>query len=252
MHGVSLDLFEIAGTDYLVMVDRFSFYIWVAKLSRTSTSDVLKKLESWFLEVGYPYVIVSDNGPQFRSEFGEYCAEHNIHHLTSSPYNHQSNGLAESAVKQAKKLLKKSDSWRDFTGRLLTLRNTPMADGSASPAEKFWGRRQRHDLPYLHSMDTLRAPQNPMPSKLKPLQVGQRIVVQNMINGQWDEHGCIVAIRDSGLSYDVQRDSGGRTITRNRRFLKVETSSSPLPPAPAQVPSPTPQPRRSDRLKLRQ
>ena len=52
-------------------------------------------------------MIRSDNGPQFRSEFKEFCEQNNIVHATSSPYHAQSNGLAESAVKRAKLLLKK-------------------------------------------------------------------------------------------------------------------------------------------------
>ena len=32
MHCVGLDLFQLSGKDYLVMVDRFSYYIWVHHL----------------------------------------------------------------------------------------------------------------------------------------------------------------------------------------------------------------------------
>ena len=62
-------------------------------------------LSDWFNLLGWPQVIRSDNGPQFRSEFAEFCEINEIKHETSSPYNLQSNSLAEAAVKNAKTLL---------------------------------------------------------------------------------------------------------------------------------------------------
>ena len=99
MHSVAMDLFECKGKHYLVMVDRFSYYIWVKELRSLTTNSVLQTLDSWFSDFGYPFIIISDNGPQFREEFKTYCAENGIIHAPSSPYNPRSNGLAESAVK---------------------------------------------------------------------------------------------------------------------------------------------------------
>ena len=69
MHCVSTDLCSFGGHEYIVMADRFSFYLWCAKLLGTSTSDILKVVDKWFLEAGYLRQIISDNGPQFRTEF---------------------------------------------------------------------------------------------------------------------------------------------------------------------------------------
>ena len=99
MRTVSLDLFAAAGHDWVAMVDRYSGYAWTAKLSNMSMRQVLSHLESWFTEFGWPLVIRSDNGPQFRSEFGFFCRAHGITHELSSPCNPESNGLAEAAVK---------------------------------------------------------------------------------------------------------------------------------------------------------
>ena len=149
MHSVALDLFSNAGKSYLVMVDRYSYYIWVQLLHTTITSAITKALDNWFLDFGYPFIIISDNGPQFRTEFKEYCSTHNIIHSTSSPYNSRSNGLAESAVKSVKFLLQKSDNFADFQNRLMAWRNTPTTNDSLTPSEKFFNRRQRSDLPSL-------------------------------------------------------------------------------------------------------
>ena len=107
------------------MVDRFSNYLWVHRLTKTTTSAVVPALLIWFREYGFPATIVSDNGPQFRTEFGEWCKENYIIHVTSSPHHPQSNGLAEASVKSAKLLLKKSSNDDEFRERLQVWRNVP-------------------------------------------------------------------------------------------------------------------------------
>ena len=71
--------------------------------------------------------MVTDNGPQLASrEFREFAQEWEFEHVTSSPYHSQSNGKAESAVKIAKKLVKKSKrSNTDIWKAILDWRNTP-------------------------------------------------------------------------------------------------------------------------------
>ena len=44
-------------------------------------------------------------GPQFRTEFSAFCSNNGIKHELSSPYNPESNGLAEAAVKNIKTLI---------------------------------------------------------------------------------------------------------------------------------------------------
>ena len=105
MRCVAVDLFSAAGNDWLAMVDRYSGYAWASKLTSTTTRQVLSCLETWFTDFGWPLFIRSDNGPQFRSEFGYFCTSHGITHELSSPYNPESNGLAEAAVKNMKSLV---------------------------------------------------------------------------------------------------------------------------------------------------
>ena len=49
--------------------------------------SIIDMLSDWFNLLGWPQVIRSDNGPQFRREFGEVCETNEIKHETSSPYN---------------------------------------------------------------------------------------------------------------------------------------------------------------------
>ena len=54
---------------------------------------------------GIPDEVVSDSGSLYTSrEFKAFAKEY----VTTSPYKHQSNGKVESAVKEVKKILKKS------------------------------------------------------------------------------------------------------------------------------------------------
>ena len=134
MQFVAADLFTWLGKHYLTMVDRFSGFPWVCQLRSLSTSAIIEKLQNWFCDFGYPTIIRTDGGPQFRNEFKRYCSMHNIFQETSSAYYPESNGLAENAVKTCKHLLKKCNAhWPTFKDALLHWRNMPRPDG-ISPA----------------------------------------------------------------------------------------------------------------------
>ena len=76
---------------------RYSGYAWTDKLKDTSTATVTAKLNSWFVEYGYPEYI--------RTDFKAYYDKHYIYHKLSSLYNPESNDLAEAAVKNMKSLI---------------------------------------------------------------------------------------------------------------------------------------------------
>ena len=149
MRSVSLDLFAAAGHDWLAMVDRYSGYAWTTKLSNATTRHLLSHLETWFTDFGWPLIFRSDNGPQFRSEFAFFCQAHGVTHELSSPYNPESNGLAEAAVKNMKSLvLRCKAKGENLSHALAAWRNMTRQDGT-SPAQLFFGRRQRLGLPML-------------------------------------------------------------------------------------------------------
>ena len=239
MHSVAMDLFSYAGRDHLVMVDRFSNFVWVQRLKSTTTAAITDVLDRWFLDFGLPMEVISDNGPQFRSEFAAYCQDKNIIHRTSSPYNPASNGLAESAVKSAKTLLQKSSTWDNFVQRLAAWRSTVSSVGDLSPAEKFWKRMPRTTLPRLSSLAPLDFSQ--VPSTLPQLPIGSSVAIQDPHTTKWSDSGTVIELCASNHSYKVLRRSDGRTITRGRKMLKplpadqieekVSADSTPSPPS---------------------
>ena len=73
MEMVGVDLFELGGRSYLVMVDKHSGYRFCSFLGRTATTDVQGVLERWFFQFGIPSRLQSDGGPQFREGFTRWC-----------------------------------------------------------------------------------------------------------------------------------------------------------------------------------
>lgn len=101
-------------------------------------------------------MVISDNGSHFcNKQFLKFAADWEFKYSTSSPYHPQSNGKAESAIKIAKKVVKKArDSNTDVYMALLNWRITPNKIDS-SPVQRLFSRRTRCALPML-------------PDKLKP------------------------------------------------------------------------------------
>ena len=235
LSDIGVDLAHEGGKDFLIMVDAFSGFPFCAKLNSLHTSTVVRQLEDWFLDYSWPDSCRTDGGPQFRSEFNDFCTRNGIKHDPSSPYNPISNGLAENGVKTCKKLLKKSHSkWYEFKKALHAFRNTPRVDGF-SPSQMLFGRRQKDSLPCLPSaydpIDVKSASEGRRLMKEKQkmeydkhakemskLDIGTSVLIQNPYNRQWDQSGIVVSMRENGRSYEVEND--GKIYLRNRRFLR--------------------------------
>ena len=140
--ALSADLGMYEGTSYLICVDRYSGWPLVEKLNNLDTTTITNIMEDWFIDVGKPLRIRTDGGPQFRTEFDEWCHEQGIVHELSSPDHHESNGHAESAVKAMKHLIAKTQTWKNFRKALIEWRNTPRCSDDLSPAQWALGRRQ--------------------------------------------------------------------------------------------------------------
>lgn len=70
---------------------------------------MIEKLKANMGRYGIPDEVVSDCGSQYTSqEFKAFTREYGFKHLTTSLGHHRSNDNAESAVKEAQKILKKS------------------------------------------------------------------------------------------------------------------------------------------------
>ena len=62
-HTVATDLFETKNSKYLLIVDYYSRFPILCKLSSTTSRVLIQEMKAVFAELGVPSVIVSDRGP---------------------------------------------------------------------------------------------------------------------------------------------------------------------------------------------
>ena len=130
-------------------------------------------------------------------------------------YNPESNGLAEAAVKNMKALVERCYARKEnLEEAIAAWRNMARADGT-SPAELFFGRRQRQKLPMLpitqksnqdvSARDATHASQTDQRNKntanFKQLHVGEKVLIQHPATKDWPDTGTIIELREDGLSY---------------------------------------------------
>ena len=147
---IGCDIFTVDGRDFLCTVDYYSDYFEIDNLQgKKDAPAVISRLKRHFSTHGIPEVIMSDNGPPYNSaQFADFLKDLDIQHVTSSPEFPQSNGKAESAVKVAKGLIRKSKkAGQDFYMNLLVWRNTPTVSMDSTPAQRMFGRRMRTNIP---------------------------------------------------------------------------------------------------------
>jgi transposase InsO family protein len=233
---VATDLFQWNGTDYMVATDSFSGWFEINELNSTSSRIVIEKLKEHFARFGVPDVLYSDNGPQYSSEeFRKFSREWGFHHVTSSPYYAQSNGLAERAVRSAKELLEKcKKDGTDINLALLNQRNTPRDEVLGSPAQRLMSRRLKSTIP---CSDKLLKRQQSNDSLVKDrlnekrqqqkrfydkqakslLALDNGDVVRMQTSKGYDKLGFVVRAEEQPRSFVVK--SQGQEYRRNRRHL---------------------------------
>ena len=91
-----------------------------------------------FARYGIPDKCKTDNG----HEYSRFAREYGFTSTKWTPYHSQGNGNAESAVKIAKNIMKKSRN-EDPYFALLAYRNTPQQGYDYSPAERLMSQKLR-------------------------------------------------------------------------------------------------------------
>lgn len=134
---------------------------------------------------------------------------------------------------------------------LLLFRNAPRCDGGASPAETVFGHPIRDTLP-AHSRSFTKQWQRPEEElkerteaarersaafynrtahPLTDLSIGDHVLIQDPINGQWLDAGEVI---EAGPNRDyLIRTTNGKVFRRNRRHLLRRVPVLPTPPMPA-------------------
>ena len=245
---IGADLCELHGRMLLVVTDYYSNFISVKRLNSTTTTAVSKQLMELFSVHGIPKIIMTDNATQFSSfEFKSFTSELDIEHNTSSPHNPQSNGKAENAVKEVKRLFSRCrDSGYSEYLALLDFNNTPTEGVGLSPSQRLSGRRCRTSLPVTkkllkprystenerNRMTKCKQKQaryyNKSTRQLPELSEGETVRVKCPGEKTWTKGTCVRKVAQR--SYDVQAENA--TYRRNRRQLLASKADSgdELPP----------------------
>ena len=253
-----MDLAQEEGRFYLITVDQYSGYPNIHALGKTcKTKQVIDATAHFVSLFSIPETIYSDGGPQFleEGEFDKWCQEWGIKLVRSSPYMPRSNGVAEAAVKEMKKLIRANltstgtiDMQSTLTG-LMMFRNTPRFPTGRSPAQLLFGRQIRDSLPCprdcllpqfrfdseesFHRQEVSR--QTGPTKELTLLKPKATVRVQNPITKKWDQTGEIVDFGINQREYLIK--IGDKVIRRNRHFLKEYTAeATPAWKQPVQAP----------------
>ena len=234
------DLAEHGGKNYLIHADRFSGYVWIYQLGKTTSQDVIKAMWDTFYKFGFPKVLSTDNGSQFISDaFVSMCKKDGIEQRFSSPYHSSGNGYAERSVATSKNMIKKAEHPGDLQ-RMLLMYNTTPTSSSRSPSELFFSRKIRNSLPRLETSHRLLSQQeikkaidkrnklsearkiyhDKSARDLPKLRLDQNVRVYNLNTSKWDTVGKVVHCdENNSRSYRI-RTQNGNFIWRNRIFVK--------------------------------
>ena len=135
----------------MVVIDAHSKWLEVFVTDDTTAKGTISTLRSLFARLGLPDQIVSDNGPQFKSEaFRKFTTANGIKHVTGARYHPATNGQAEKLVQSFKKGVKADKSGRTLQHKLdrflLAYRSAPHATIFLSPAQLLLGRNVKTRL----------------------------------------------------------------------------------------------------------
>ncbi|XP_018494705.1 uncharacterized protein K02A2.6-like [Galendromus occidentalis] len=229
------DLFSWRDCQYLVTIDSFSDFFEIDRLGRdTTTKSIIEKTAAHLSRYGRPSEIHTDSDPRYlANEFQEFLKSWRIKHITSSPHYHQSNGKSESAVKAAKRIIKKTQLNREnLQEALLEWRSTPQVDGQ-SPAQKFFSRTLATLMPMREEnlrptnsdliqkqitarRDKQKRTHDKSAKDLQPIAVGQKVRIQPTdYTHEWKLGTCLQQLRPR--TYLIKTPEGGSLI-RNRRL----------------------------------
>lgn len=232
---VGTDICQFEEKNFLVVKDYYCKWITCNPLRKGKTAgDIIKSLKQTFSIFGVPENVISDNMPFNSDEFSRFAKSYDFNVKFSSPKYPQSNGMAESAVKRVKKLMKKcKEDGTDFELAMLDLMNTPITGMEFSPAQLMFNRKLKSSVPASSvslqpalnkgAREAMIKVQNNQKkffdgkaATLPELKINQKVFVRN--KDIWEE-GIVVRILNMPRSYIVK--VGEALYRRNRKDIKI-------------------------------
>lgn len=158
---IHVDFADFGGKKWFLLQDSFTKWPEIVRMDLTTTGDTIRVMRDIFSRFGIPFTVVSDGGPQFKSEeFRHFMRSNGIRHIRTPTYSPKCNGLVERLVGTFKSSMKKSldtSSVKDLdlhlSRFLLCYRNTPHATTGIAPAVRLLSRLLRSKLHQLRPSD---------------------------------------------------------------------------------------------------
>ena len=238
------DILDFRGRSYLALVDYFSKYPELIRLTSITASAVIDALKPIFARHGIPDVFFSDNMPFSSARFLDFAQSWGFSVDTSSPTYPRSNGQSERTVQTTKAMLRKAIAeGKDLNLALLEYRNTPLAGTCYSPAQLLMSRRLKDTLPSTHALLQPEVAVNARTQLVnrqarqrryydrgtrhaKPVHIGDHVRVK--LHKTWD-HAVITGEHPSPRSYIVTTEDG-RQYRRNTSVIKPSPDSASIVP----------------------
>lgn len=228
------------GVTFLVVVDSFSKWVEVRKMTTIQSGALIRELRGLFATFGVPAKLVTDNGPSFVSQATEdFLRKNGVAHVTGAPYHPATNGQAERMVYELKQALARSTDGdvECRLSRFLLKQHTSVSTVTGrTPAMLMFGR----ELPTaLNRLPPKEQEERTTPPEMDetPFRAQQDVFVRNHLGTPaWipgkliDPVGC--------RSWNVQTASG--TVRRHLdhirqgvpgAFKEAESSDMTLPPS---------------------
>lgn len=232
-YKVGMDFFYFNGCNFVEVIDYYSKYIEVQKVTDLKATSVIPAIKSIFARHGIPNLVVSDGGPPFNSyQFKEFASDWKFQHIKVSAKYPKSNGMAERGIQSVKQIFRKTlAESRDPYLALLNYRAAPIIGMKCSPAELLMKRKLATLLPNinLHQGKPSFRPRSPKAHRnlkfLPEFESGSSVFVQRGIR-DW-EPGVIVKRNEIPRSYSVKTSRG--LINRNRIHLRQNNTPISLP-----------------------
>ena len=255
---VAVDLVELPRTargyvGCFVMVDHYSKWLSVVPIKNKKAETVSAALESQVLPKLplVPTRLLSDNGPEFRSEvFNELLDSYNIKHTYTTPYKPSSNGAVErvnrSVIQLLKGLANDPTDWDMKLGKAVVVYNNTWHEEIKNTPGKFLLERSHvaSNRPLIHKDESAKWKEgNPnFVSFSRDDLVLKRIERQGRLNvhklsEKFDGPFRVNRVFDNGVTYELVDESSNVIRAHHSQLRKWKTPPAYMQESVPELPS---------------